>query len=106
MIFHVTFDQDGKPSWWLYGANDEPVAWAGKYYVSLAFAHKEASAFRSGATAAKYEIFSLPDGGWGWRAVQPVDYHMGSSVHGFTSSAEARRAARKVRKAALRATGL
>ncbi|MGO4235797.1 hypothetical protein [Pseudarthrobacter sp. YAF2] len=106
MIFHVAMSPDGQPSWWLYGANDELEAWAGRYYASLEFAHKEASAFRASASSVGYEIFPHPDGGWGWRAVQPVNYCMVYSARGFPSAREARRVARTVRKAAPRAGGL
>ena len=106
MIFHVALDQNGKPSWWLYGANNELLAWAGRYYASLAFARKEASAFRAIASTATYEIHPHPDDSWSWRVIQPVDYYMAYSVPSFASSTAARRAARKVRKGAARASGL
>ena len=38
VAFRVEIGQGGQPSWWLYGVNDELLAWAGRYYVSLAFA--------------------------------------------------------------------
>lgn len=106
VAFRVELGQDGKPSWWLYGANDELLAWAGRYYVSLAFARDEAAAFQSAARRAEYQIFPHPAGGWGWRAVQPVNYYMAHSVGPFTKQAEARRAARNVKTMAHRASGL
>lgn len=106
MAFRVALGHSGQPSWWLYGANDEILAWAGRYYASLAFAHNEASAFKSAALRAQYEIYPHPDGGWGWRAVQPVDYYMAYSARGFKRTAEARRAARIVKTLARRAAGL
>lgn len=106
VAFRVEIGEGGQPSWWLYGVNDELLAWAGRYYVSLAFARDEAAAFRSSALRAVYEIYTHPAGGWGWRAVQPVDYYMAHSAVGFTKLAEARRAARHVKTVAHRASGL
>jgi len=106
VTFRVALGQGGQPSWWLYGANDEPLAWAGRYYVSLAFAHDEAAAFRSAARRAEYQIYLHPAGGWGWRAVQPVEYYMAHSIGSFAKPAEARRAARNVKILAQRAPAL
>jgi hypothetical protein len=106
VAFRVALGQGGQPSWWLYGANDELLAWAGRNYVSLAFARYEAAAFQSAARRVEYQIYPHPDGGWGWRAVQPVDYYMAHSAGGFTKPAEARRAAKKVKALAQRASGL
>ena len=106
MTFRVAHGQGGQPSWWLYGADGELLAWAGRYFVSLAFARKEAAAFQSSALGADYEIYPHPDGGWGWRAVQPVEYYMAYSPGGFTTTADARRAARSAKAVAHRASGL
>ncbi|MDQ0923170.1 hypothetical protein QF038_001678 [Pseudarthrobacter sp. W1I19] len=106
VAFRVTLGQGGQPSWWLCGVNDELLAWAGRYYVSLAFARNEAAAFQSAALRAEYQIYPHPAGGWGWRAVQPVDYFMAYSAGCFNKPAEARRAARDVKTVAHRASGL
>lgn len=106
MIFLVALGQGGAPSWWLYSADGDVLAWAGRYFVSLAFAQQEASTFKSAASRAKYEIYPHSDGGWGWRALQPVDYYMAFSSGSYTWAAHARRAARKIEKRASGATVL
>lgn len=106
MKFEVALDADGRPSWWLYGAHAEPVAWAGRYYASLDFAHREAMFFRLAAPAAAFEVFPHPDGGWSWRAVRLVNYYMGYSSCGFPSMSHARRAVREIQRTVPRATGL
>lgn len=106
MAFRVALSEGGQPSWWLYGPDDELLAWAGRYFVSLAFAQNEAAAFQLSALDAQYEIYPHPAGGWGWRAVQPVDFHLAYSAGGFASPAEARHAARHVKTLAHRASGL
>jgi hypothetical protein len=63
VAFRVALTQGGQPSWWLYGAHDELLAWAGRYHVSLAFAHDEAAAFQSAALRAEYQIYPYPTGG-------------------------------------------
>jgi hypothetical protein len=106
VIFRVALSQNGAPSWWLYGDNEELLAWAGRCYVSLEFAHREASAFQLAALRARYEIYPHPAGGWGWRAVQPIDYYMAYSARNFARQADARRAGRAAKKVASRAPGL
>ncbi|MDQ0769368.1 hypothetical protein QF031_002117 [Pseudarthrobacter defluvii] len=106
MIFRVTTGPDGAPSWWLYGAHVELLAWAGRRYVSLEFARTEASAFRLAALRVRYEIYPHPDGGWAWRAIEPVDNYMAYSGTSFVHQAEARRAARHVRRGVSHSTGL
>lgn len=106
MRFRIATGPDGAPSWWLYGTNDELLAWAGRQYVSLEFAHKEASAFQLAALRVRYEIYPHPAGGWAWRAVQPVDNYMAYSGGSFTRQGEARKAARHVKKGVHRSTGL
>lgn len=57
------------PSWWLHESG-EVLAWPGRYYVSLAFAEREAAAFKAAAATATFEILPAP-GGWQWRAGSP-----------------------------------
>jgi uncharacterized protein YegP (UPF0339 family) len=104
--FLVALSLSGSPSWWLYGADGELLAWAGQYFASLAFAQKSAMAFKSAASGARYEIYPHADGGWRWRALQYINYYMASSPESFKEAAHARRAARTVAKSAYRATGL
>jgi uncharacterized protein YegP (UPF0339 family) len=105
MIFLVALGLSGGPSWWLYGADGELLAWAGQYFASLAYAHKSATAFKSAASAAEYEIYAHADGGWRWRAVQYINYYIACSPESFDEAAHARRAARNVAKRASGADG-
>ena len=45
MRFVVGNTQGGQPSWWLYGGNNEMVAWAGETFASTANAQRAATAF-------------------------------------------------------------
>lgn len=72
--FLVEPDLNGSPFWWLYSTDGEMLAWAGQHFASLEYARKSALAFKSSATAAKYEIYPHADGGWRWRALQYIDY--------------------------------
>lgn len=94
MKFEVA-DRGQGPSWWLHESG-EVLAWPGRYYVSLAFAEREAATFKAAAASATFEIFPAP-GGWQWRAVQPVDYYMAYSPRVFARPSEARRAGRELR---------
>ena len=81
------------------------LAWAGRHFASLEYARKSALAFRSSATAAKYEIYPHADGGWRWRALQYIDYYTACSPESFSEAAHARRAARNIAKSVSRAAG-
>jgi uncharacterized protein YegP (UPF0339 family) len=102
--FLVALSLSGSPSWWLYNADGEILAWAGQYFASLAFARKSALAFQSAASGASYEIYPHADGGWRWRALQYINYYVASSPESFGNAAEARRAARQVAKGAANAS--
>jgi hypothetical protein len=48
MYFNVGNNKAGEPSWWLYGSNNEMVAWAGEAFYSHSNAHRAASDFKVG----------------------------------------------------------
>ena len=54
-------DRGEGPSWWLYD-KDELLASPDRYYATLAFAEREAAAFRAGASGVTFEVFSCPGG--------------------------------------------
>src|SRR5690242_3457690 len=58
----------GQPSWWLYAANNEMVAWAGETFASRHNAQRAAAAFKAGAKTARYDIYQDAGGAWRWRA--------------------------------------
>jgi hypothetical protein len=105
MKFLVGLGPSGSPSWWLYGSNDEMLAWAGRYFASLEYAQRSALAFKSSAAAAKFEVYPYGDGGWRWRTLQYIDYYMAYSPGSFNEAAHARRAARNIAKGVSRAAG-
>lgn len=49
MRFRVLNTQGGQPSWWLYGGNNQMVAWAGETFASTSNANRAAQAFKLGA---------------------------------------------------------
>lgn len=94
----------GGPSWWLYGADGEVLAWAGQYFASLAYAQQAALMFKSAASRATYEIYPDGDGRWKWRALEYLNYSIACSPESFVKEAQARRAARNAAKSASSAT--
>jgi len=103
--FSVGNNKAGNPSWWLYGANDEKVAWAGEAFSSAANARRAAVAFRDGASTAEYEVYVDAGSAWRWRAWQSSD-KVAASGEAFHSRANAQRAADNVRLNAGNAGGL
>ncbi|MCS3442207.1 hypothetical protein [Microbacterium phyllosphaerae] len=95
----------GKPSWWLYGDNNEQVAWAGEAFYDLSNATRAAQNFKDGAALASYEVY-LDDGGseYRWRAIRGGN-NVASSGEGFPTRSNAERAAANVRDNAWSATG-
>ena len=69
MRFSVGTNRAGEPSWWLYGDNNEQVAWAGETFYSQSNATRAAQDFKDGAASATYDVY-LDDGGreHPWRA--------------------------------------
>lgn len=96
MRFHVDNDRGGKPSWWLYAANNEMVAWAGESFASLHNAQRAAAAFKAGAKTARYDIYLDAGSAWRWRAWRGSD-KVAASGQSFSSRAAAERAAYNVR---------
>lgn len=105
MRFQVANNTAGKPSWWLYGSNGEMVAWAGETFASLSNASRAASAFKAGASTARYEIYADAAGKYRWRAWRSSD-KVAASGEAFASKLNAERAAENVRNNAGGATGL
>lgn len=104
MRFLVTNNTGGKPSWWLYGANNELVAWAGESFHSLSNATRAATSFKAGASTAHYDVYADAAGKYRWRAWRGSD-KVASSGEEFASKASAERAAETVRQNAGGATG-
>jgi len=103
--FRIANDRAGKPSWWLYAANNEMVAWAGETFASPHNAQRAAAAFKVGATSARYDIYQDAGGSWRWRAWRGSD-KVASSGESFSSRYAAEQAAYNVRDNAGSAGGL
>ena len=85
-----------QPTWWLYDADNELVAWAGETFVSVEHADSAAERFRYDAARAKFELFQDRTSQWRWRA-WVSDVKVASSSERYPSEIAARRAANTVR---------
>lgn len=104
MRFEVGNDRGGKPTWWLYAANNKLVAWAGESFSSTYNAQRAASAFKAGAKTARYEVYKDFGGDYRWRAWRGSD-KVAASGESFSSEWAARAAAENVRDNAGTAAG-
>jgi uncharacterized protein YegP (UPF0339 family) len=105
MRFRVANDKGGRPTWWLYGGNNELVAWAGETFASQSNAHRAAAAFKAGAKTARYEVYLDGAGRYRWRAWRSSD-KVAASGESFSSKSAAQTAADNVRDNAGNAGGL
>lgn len=85
-----------RPSWWLYDADNQVIAWAGDMFSSLDEAEDAAEAFRCGAARARFELFQDRASHWRWR-VMAGDRRIASSSDAYLNQLAARRAANNVR---------
>jgi uncharacterized protein YegP (UPF0339 family) len=92
-----------QPTWWLYGADNTLVAWAGDTFATRSQAEHAAEEFRYQAARARFELFQDRQGRWRWRAVLRDD-KIASSSEVFPSEIAARRAANAVRDTVASAT--
>lgn len=104
MYFSVGNTKGGQPSWWLYGGNNQMVAWAGETFASTYSAERAAQAFKTGARTATYDVYQDAGGHWRWRAIRGGN-KVASSGESFDSKYNAERAAQNVRDNAGGATG-
>lgn len=102
--FSVGNTTDGQPSWWLYGGNNQMVAWAGETFASSYNAKRAAGSSKSGAKTARYEVYQDSGNHWRWRAWRSSD-KVASSGESFSSQYAAQQAAHNVRDNAGNATG-
>ncbi len=96
MRFYVGNNRAGQPSWWLYAANNEQVAWAGETFPSTANARRAAAAFKVGAATARYEVYLDAGNEYRWRAWRSSD-KVAASGESFSSRWAAQEAANNVR---------
>ncbi|CUR54613.1 conserved hypothetical protein [metagenome] len=105
MRFTVSNDNSGKPTWWLYGANNKLVAWAGESFASPHNAHRAAASFKAGAKTARYEVYLDGGNAYRWRAWRSSD-KVAASGESFSNRGAAQAAADNVRDNAGGAAGL
>ena len=103
--FVVANDRSGNPTWWLYAANNQLVAWAGETFASTYNAQRAAVAFKAGARTARYEVYLDGGGSYRWRAWRGSD-KVAASGESFSSRWAAQAAADNVRDNAGGASGL
>lgn len=101
--FHVGNNTAGQPTWWLYAGNNELVAWAGESFASTSNARRAATAFKSGAKTASYDVYADTASKWRWRAIRGGN-KVAASGESFASRSNAQRAADNVRDNAGNAT--
>lgn len=102
--FEIKPTQNAQWSWWLYGANNEMVAWAGETFVSSTNAQRAATAFKTASITARYDVYPDTAGKWRWRAWRSSD-KVAASGEAFASMINAQRSATNVRTNALVAIG-
>ena len=85
-----------RPSWWLYDADNQVVAWAGDMFASLAEAQTAAEFFQFGASRLRFEHYLDRTGQWRWRALDG-DCKIASSTMTYPTELAARRAAHLVK---------
>lgn len=103
--FQVNYNRAGAATWWLYATNNEMVAWAGETFASLSNARRAASAFKAGASTARYDIYQDQSGAWRWRSRRGSD-KVATSGESFSSHFAAERAAANVRDNASGSVGI
>ena len=106
MYFRVANDRAEHPTWWLYGSDDQMVAWAGEEsrFDSLEKARLAAQTFKTSAATARYEVYQDGSRLWRWRAWRSSD-ELAASGESFYSQLTARRSAASVRDHASGAKG-
>lgn len=61
MRFHVGDTKGGDSSWWLYGDNDEMIAWAGETFDSTSNAKRAAESFKASEYSAQRAAANVRD---------------------------------------------
>lgn len=105
MKFVVGADLASKPAWWLVDDDHRVVAWAGRTFVSLAYADQAAHDFRVNAGHPDYRVDAEAGGCWQWAAWCPEAVRVAVSGDWFPSEEAARDAARRVQQQAGTAIG-
>jgi hypothetical protein len=105
MKFVIETNLASKPAWWLLDDDDRVLAWAGRTFVSLAYADQAAHDFRVNADDPDYRVQAGAGDRWRWTAWRSEGVRVAASGYSFTSEAAARDAARLVKRHAGTAIG-
>jgi hypothetical protein len=105
MRFIIETDRANSPTWRLVGDDDRVIAWAGRTFVSLAYADQAAHDFRVSAEDPDYRVNSRAGGDWQWAAWHPEGVRVAVSGDWFPREQDARNAARQVQQQACTAIG-
>jgi hypothetical protein len=105
--FVINTDLAGSPGWWLVDTDDHDrvLAWAGRTFVSLAYADQAAHDFRVNCGDPDYRFHARASGGWRWTAWRPEGVRVAMSGEWFITQHAAREAARQVQELAGTAIG-
>ncbi|MGN7948529.1 hypothetical protein ACTJKH_07270 [Microbacterium sp. 22215] len=105
MYFEVSNDAGGHPTWKLFSANHQLVAWAGESFASTFNAQRAARAFQAAASVVFYEVYLDGGGKYRWRALRGGN-KVAASGEAFASRDNAERAKENVRTGAGGARGV
>ncbi len=104
MKFVIEKNLASKPAWWLLDDDNRAVAWAGRTFVSLAYADQAAHDFRVNADDPDYRQAKIGDH-WRWTAWRSEGVRVAVSAGWFPDERAARDAARRVQLQAGTAIG-
>lgn len=105
MRFVVETNLASHAAWWLVDDENHVVAWAGRTFVSLAYADQAAHDFRVNSDDPDYRVRPGAGGEWQWGAWRPEGVRVAVSGDWFPDAEAARDAARRVRQLACTAIG-
>jgi len=105
MKFVIERNLASKPAWWLLDDDNRVVAWAGRTFVSLAYADQAAHDFRVNADDPDYRVHARTGGRWRWTAWRSEGIRVAISGDWFPTEGTARAAARRVQRQAGTAIG-
>lgn len=100
MKFVIEKNLASEPAWWLLDDDNRVVAWAGRTFVSFAYADQAAHDFRVNADDSDYRVHAKARCRWRWTAWRSEGIRVAVSGGWFRDEGAARDAARGVRQQA------
>jgi hypothetical protein len=106
MKFVIETNLASQPAWWLVDDDgDRVLAWAGRTFVSRAYADEAAHDFRVNADDPDYRVHAQSGGRWRWTAWRSSGIRVAVSGESYFSKDSARDAAQQVQRQACTAIG-